>query len=162
MHVFFPRYYRMLDSSGNPLLSASALWTLIDAETRTFIFPEKEGIQVSGEVTGNEIALPSGIRPLPAKRAEQFTVPYSHTDINGHMSNIRYIDECENMIPSTASSKSLKEISVEYSREVRLGETMVISLGSSDSSYFFSGDSPANVSGSKTHYFSLLLHYDAS
>ena len=62
MHVLFPRYYRMLDASGKPLLSASALWTLIDSENRGLIFPQQEGILVPGEVTGNEIPLPSGIR----------------------------------------------------------------------------------------------------
>ena len=152
MHVLFPRYYRMLDANGQVLLSASALWTLIDAETRSFIFPQKEGIVVPGEITGNEIPLPSGIRSLPTQQQRHFSVPYSHTDINGHMNNIRYIDECENMIPDIASKRPLKEITVEYAHEILLGEEMVISLGIQDQSFFFSGDGAA-------HYFSLLLRY---
>ena len=153
MHVLFPRYYRMLDAEGQLLLSASALWTLIDSETRSFIFPQKEGIAVPGEITGNEIPLPSGIRSLPTQQQRHFSVPYSHTDINGHMNNIRYIDECENMIPDIASKRTLKEITVEYTHEILLGEEMVISLGIQDKTYFFSGDGAA-------HYFSLLLQYE--
>ena len=153
MHVLFPRYYRMLDAEGQLLLSASALWTLIDSETRSFIFPQKEGIAVPGEITGNEIPLPSGIRSLPTQQQRHFSVPYSHTDINGHMNNIRYIDECENMIPDIASKRTLKEITVEYTHEILLGEEMVISLGIQDKIYFFSGDGAA-------HYFSLLLQYE--
>ena len=153
MHVLFPRYYRMLDTAGKLLLSASALWTLIDAENRGLIFPQQEGILVPGEVTGNEIPLPSGIRSLPAAETKHFAVPYSHTDINGHMNNIRYIDECENMIPHVAAEKNLKEIAVEYAHEIRLGEEMDISLGVQDHTYFFSGDG-------SSHYFSLLLRYD--
>ena len=153
MHVFFPRYYRMLDASGAALLSASALWMLIDAEKRTFIFPQQEGIFVPGETTGNEISLPSGIRAMPAEEKRKFAVPYSHTDINGHMNNIRYIDECENMIPQTAAEKDLKEIAVEYAHEIRLGEEMEISLGrGSDGQYIFSGDG-------EMHYFSMHLQY---
>ena len=152
MHVLFPRYYRMLDANGQVLLSASALWTLIDAETRSFIVPQQEGIVVPGEITGNEIPLPSGIRSLPTQQQRHFSVPYSHTDINGHMNNIRYIDECENMIPDVASKRTLKEITVEYAHEILLGEEMVISLGIQDQFFFFSGDGAA-------HYFSLLLRY---
>ena len=152
MHVLFPRYYRMLSADGALLLSGSALWTLINAETRTFIFPQQEGIDVPGVVTGNEISLPSGLRSIPAAQKRAFTVPYSHTDINGHMNNIRYIDECENMIPDVAAGQNLREIAVEYAKEIRLGESMDISLGIRDSDYFFSGDGDA-------HYFSLLLRY---
>ena len=155
MHVLFPRYYRMLDAAGQLLLSASALWTLIDAEKRAFIFPQQEGIVVLGETTGNEIPLPSGIRSLPTEEKKHFTVPYSHTDINGHMNNIRYIDECENMIPHIAAERDLKEIAVEYAHEIRLGEEMEISLGVQEQTYFFSGDGAS-------HYFSLLLRYDES
>ncbi len=152
MHVLFPRYYRVLDSSGQTLLSASALWMLIDSKTRAFIFPQKEGITVPGEITGNEISLPSGIRSLPVEQKKHFTVPYSHTDINGHMNNIRYVDECENIIPDTASTHRLEEIAIEYSHETRLGEEMDISLGRKDQTFFFSGDGAS-------HYFSLLLRY---
>ena len=155
MHVLFPRYYRMLDAAGQPLLSASALWALIDAEKRAFIFPQQEGIVVPGETTGNEIPLPSGIRSLPTEEKKHFTVPYSHTDINGHMNNIRYVDECENMIPHIAAERNLKEITVEYAHEIRLGEEMEISLGIQEQTYFFSGDGAS-------HYFSLLLRYDES
>ena len=155
MHVLFPRYYRMLDAAGQPLLSASALWTLIDAEKRAFIFPQQEGIVVPGETTGNEIPLPSGIRSLPTEEKKHINVPYSHTDINGHMNNIRYIDECENMIPHIAAERNLKEITVEYAHEIRLGEDMEISLGVQEQTYFFSGDGAS-------HYFSLLLRYDES
>ena len=153
MHVLFPRYYRMLDTAGKLLLSASALWTLIDAENRGLIFPQQEGIVVPGEITGNEIPLSSGIRSMPAAETKHFAVPYSHTDINGHMNNIRYIDECENMIPHVAAERNLKEIAVEYAHEIRLGEEMDISLGVQDHTYFFSGDG-------SSHYFSLLLRYD--
>ncbi len=154
MHVFFPRYYRMLDTTGNVLLSASALWTLIDAQTRSFIFPERAGISVPGEMTGNEIALPGGIKSQPFTEKRIFSVPYSYTDLNGHMNNIRYLDLAEDCIPDTAAQRALLEIAVDFSREIRLGETIELSFGQSGNTWFFSGDA-------EKHCFSLLLRYDA-
>ena len=34
MHLLFPRYYSMETAAGEPLLKASALWSLVDAKTR--------------------------------------------------------------------------------------------------------------------------------
>ena len=152
LHVLFPRYYRILDKNGECLLSASAIWSLINADTRSFVFPESAGIYVPGIVTGYEIPLPSGIRRQETASFREFTVPYSYTDINGHMNNIRYLDEAENMIPELAEQRSLRGIDVEYSHEICRGERMTISLGMNGSSCYFTGD------GEK-HYFSLLLSY---
>ena len=147
MHVLFPRYYRILDKKGETLLSASAIWSLIDAETRSLVFPDKAGIRVAGVTTGYELPLPSGIRRQECTQAGDFTVPYSYTDINGHMSNIHYLDEAENLIPEIACRYALREIKVEYSHEIRCGEKMTISAGRFGSDgYYFSGD------GEK-HYF---------
>ena len=71
------------------------------------------------------------------------------------MNNIRYLDEAENMIPEYAEQCSLQEIAVEYSHEIRRGESMTISLGINGSSCYFTGD------GEK-HYFSMLLTYQHS
>ena len=152
MHILFPRYYRILDKQGECLLSASAIWSLIHADTRRFVFPESAGIHVPGIVTGYETSLPSGIRPQETTISREFTVPYSYTDINGHMNNVRYLDEAENMIPEFAKQRHLCEIAVEYSHEICQGETMTISLGMNGSSCYFTGDS-------EKHYFSLLLRY---
>ena len=153
MHMLFPRYYRMLDGEGNTILSASSIWTLIDARKRTLISPQKEGILVSGEKTGYEIALPSGIRKQSAGITRSFTVPYSYTDLNGHMNNIRYLDEAENMIPEVASARRVCEIAVEYAHEILLGQSMELSLHSDGNTFTFSGD------GEK-HYFSLQMRYE--
>ena len=133
MHVLFPRYYRMLSADGALLLSGSALWTLINAETRTFIFPQQEGIDVPGVVTGNEISLPSGLRSIPATQKRTFTVPYSHTDINGHMNNTRYFDLAEDRMPEGLRGRPVRLIQTEYAREARLGDTIELqSAGSAD------------------------------
>ena len=59
MHLLFPRYYRLETAAGEHLLSASALWSLVDEKTRKVVFPERYGVEIEGVATGEEIALPS-------------------------------------------------------------------------------------------------------
>ena len=85
MHLLFPRYYRVLDEKGAVLLSASALWALVDQETRRMVFPDRHGVVIEGEVTGHEIALPSPPRRAQGEAVARFKVPFSYVDLNGHM-----------------------------------------------------------------------------
>ena len=78
MHLLFPRYYRALDEKGETLLSASALWALVDQESRRMVFPDRYGIVIPGAVTGHEIALPS-----PPRRAEADAVTLSAHKVGG-------------------------------------------------------------------------------
>ena len=61
MHIMFPRYYELVTPAGETLVRASSLWVLMDAKTRSFVFPEKYGVNVPGVKTGREIEQPSGI-----------------------------------------------------------------------------------------------------
>ena len=45
MHVLFPRYFALDTAAGEPLVRASAIWTLLDAEKRSIVFAEKAGIR---------------------------------------------------------------------------------------------------------------------
>ncbi len=70
LHLIFPRYFSLTTAAGEPLLKASSLWSLIDANTRSLIFPEKFGIEIPGVRTGDEIPMPSAIRPLTPAKAQ--------------------------------------------------------------------------------------------
>ena len=140
MHLLFPRYYSMETAAGEHLLSASALWGLVDQNTRKMIFPEKYGIEIEGVVTGEETALPSSPHRLECTHSIPFTVPFSYVDINGHMNNARYFDLAEDCIPPAAGGEKLTGIQVEYQSEARFGDRLNISWGCSDSSYYISGE----------------------
>ena len=84
MHLLFPRYYRVLGQNGETLLSASALWALVDSETRRMVFPDRYGVKIEGVSTGSEIALPSPPRRAEGGDSTPFTVPFSYVDLNGH------------------------------------------------------------------------------
>ncbi|MBQ2061362.1 MAG: hypothetical protein II458_01675 [Oscillospiraceae bacterium] len=140
MHVLFPRYYSLETKDGEPLLRASALWTLVDAEKRKMVFPEKAGIVIDGVVTGEEIRLPSPPPRLTCDRERPFTVPYSCVDLNGHMNNCRYLDLAEDVTGAAAAGKTLRDIQAEYVSEAKLDQTLRVSWGQDGGRYFVQGE----------------------
>lgn len=140
MHVFFPRYYSMESAGGEPLVRASALWMLVDSQTRKMVFPEAYGVIIPGHVTGEELALPSPPARLSCTEERSFTVPFSYVDLNGHMNNTRYFDLAEDSIPAAAEGKRLKAVQTEYSNEARYGEEMRVSWGCEGGCYYLVGE----------------------
>ena len=145
MHLLFPRYYRVLDEAGNTLVSSSALWALVDQETRRMIFPDRYGVHVEGCVTGHEIELPSPPRKAQGGEASRFTVPFSYLDLNGHMNNTRYLDLAEDLIPAAAEGRALREIQVEYSSEARLGDSLSVTVEQDGGRFFVSGETEKKI-----------------
>lgn len=139
MHLLFPRYYAMETVGGEPLLKASAIWGLVDAETRKVVFPERYGIEIPGVTTGEEIPLPSAIPKRDCGRERDFTVPYSFVDLNGHMNNSRYLDLAEDCIGASARGLELRELGTEYMSEVRFGETLRLRWSGEEGEVFLSG-----------------------
>ena len=153
MHLLCPRYYRILDEQGVPLLSASAIWTLVDAGTRRVIFPDMYGISIEGEVTGHEIALPTPLKKAAGEVSARFTVPYSYLDLNGHMNNTRYFDLAEDHIPAPAEGRALREIATEYAGEARLGAEIALTVEAGEDSFLVSGDTDKKI-------FRMSLRYE--
>ena len=128
MHVMFPRQYEIYDESGERIIRGSALWVLMDIETRRMIFPDVEGIAVEGIVTGREYPLPKPIKPEETDRTETFTVPFSYSDINGHLTNTKYFDIAEDSTTLSAAGKVPHYVAVEYAGEARCGEQFDLSV----------------------------------
>lgn len=132
MHLFFPRYYRVLDAAGECLITGSAMWMLIENESRKMVFPDRRGIVIEGVKTGDETALPSPVGRVEGSYSSTFTVPYSYVDLNGHMNNTRYFDLTEDLLGAAAEGRELQRIRAEYLQEVRLGDTLSVSWGRTD------------------------------
>ena len=139
MHVLFPRYCSIDTEAGEPLIRASALWTLLDARTRKLAFPGEHGIKVEGVTTGDEIDLPSAPVPVECPETRDFTVPFSYVDLNGHMNNTRYFDLAEDCLPCAAQGRLLTAVSAEFSREARFGQTLPLRWGHDGGRWYFSG-----------------------
>lgn len=141
MHVFFPRFYRLADAEDNTLVSASAMWMLVDEKSRKMVFPDEWDVVIEGESTGREIRLPSGLARLPCTEEASFTVPYSYVDLNGHMNNTRYFDLAEDHIPAAAEGKKLRSVSTEYTAEARFGDELKLRWGRDGGRYYLEGNS---------------------
>ena len=153
MHLLFPRYFRMTDAAGEVLLEGSALWSLMDQEKRSVIFPNDYGIEIPGTVTGRETPLPRPAKAIPQTGEARFTVPYSYIDLNGHMNNIRYFDLAEDVLPAELHWMALRELVVDYSSEAVLGEELLLRWGHENNIWYLTGEADKRV-------FRMQLVYD--
>ncbi|MBQ9664240.1 MAG: hypothetical protein IJV40_13920 [Oscillospiraceae bacterium] len=153
MHLLFPRFYSLETETGEPLVRASALWSLVDAGTRKVVFPENCGVEIRGVVTGEEIDLPGSIRKQDCDCGRSFTVPYSFVDLNGHMNNTRYFDLAEDCVGLAAEGKRLREIRTEYVNEARFGETLQLHWHEESGEAYLSGEGEKPV-------FRMVLRYE--
>ena len=140
MHLYFPRYFRLVDTGGNVLFEAVSLWVLIDQKTRGIIFPESYDIYIKETVTGNELPIPGRIRRQETDSVFPFTVPYSFIDLNGHMNNARYYDLAVDHMPGEMHSRRLRELSSEHIGEAQLGDVMKLGCAVSDNSFYICGE----------------------
>ena len=139
LRVLFPRYDEMTDEAGNVLLRASAVWTLMDAESRSVAFPEEYGVAIPGVKRGGELPLLPKIVPIPTTESFTFTVPYSYVDINGHMNNTRYFDLAEDHIPAAAEGRCLRAVSTEYTAEARFRDALTLRWGREGERWYMEG-----------------------
>ncbi len=139
MRVLFPRYYELLSERGETLVRASAVWSLMDMETRALAFPDEHGVEIVGAERGGELPYLTKLRTLETTNAFDFTVPYSYVDLNGHMNNTRYFDLAEDCIPAAKAGKMLHEAHVEYGAEARLGAALHVGWGEENGEYYVNG-----------------------
>jgi acyl-ACP thioesterase len=144
MHVLFPRYFRVKDAQGNIIINGSALWTLIDQQTRKMVFADQYQIEIPGEEHEGQAPLPKAVKSVECVHHSTFTVPYSYCDLNGHMNNARYLDLAEDAIPAAGQGKQLKTVTTQYAEEIRFHETIDIGWSQVENSYFISGDHEHN------------------
>lgn len=140
MHLFFPRYWQMTDAEGRPLIEASSLWGLMDQDSRKLVFPEEYNISLPDMSNGRNGSIPLRIRAQQTPTVQEFTVPYSYTDLNGHMNNAHYLDLAQDCMPETIRQRKPARIRAEYIEEIRYGDTLSLYAGQlSDGSWYFAG-----------------------
>lgn len=151
MHVFYPRFSRLTGGAGETLLTASSLWTLIDRESRRMVFPEETGVTIPG--MEDPLPLPKAPKLLEAVETHTFTVPYSYTDLNGHMNNTRYLDLMEDVMPPDLRQKSVRAIAAEFSGEAPAGTVLRLALGRAGNACTLLGETEKRL-------FRLRLEYE--
>jgi acyl-ACP thioesterase len=123
----FPRFYDIVSSEGETLVKAASTWAVMNAKTRSFARLEEHGMEFEAHLHGDEI----DARVKMPRDAfgdekggfdeEDFHVPFSYLDVNGHMNNTRYFDLADDLLPSPADGKELAALSIELAQEIRPG-----------------------------------------
>ncbi len=125
-HGMCPRYYHFTDANGAPVMDGSAIWAVVDRETRSMVNPDERGVWLEPAVTGLETPLPMPIRRPVTEHKTVFTVPEEYLDENGHMNNTRYFDLAEQV---TGLRPPFRELRTEYISEALCGQVMTVRWG---------------------------------
>ena len=153
-HMFYPRFYLIKSAAGEILGRSSAMWTLVDRESRKMINPMVYGLDIEGLVTGQEGRRPSALTRLPVDRTAEYTVGADVLDGNGHMNNTKYYDLAERTFGEAVADKNLCRAMTEYVTEAREGDTMHLGWGQEQNQYYITG-----TTGEDKTVFRMSLEY---
>ena len=125
-HGLFWLHYRLTEGNGRILLRAASVWVLIDVNTRSFTknrgwIGSRGGWSRPGELptTLRRPEMPA-LLPLSVRR----TVRPGEADANGHLNNAQYLRWAEELLqPEYRARHTLRELWVEYKKELPLGQT---------------------------------------
>lgn len=121
--VAFPRYLTGRTPEGEPLFQAVALWLFMDRHSRAMVLPSASGVQLPGLLRGGELANPVGIAPRQYPNLERRVVRYSELDCNGHLSNTKYLNWADDLLPGAYHEKhTLSRLHICYISEALEGQ----------------------------------------
>ena len=137
LHYFFPRNIIVKNDKGEVLITANALWSLIDVKKRTFIDPEKNGIIINGVMNSNDLMPVIKLKVPELKENKSWKATYSLSDINGHLSNIHYMDKMMDVIYQKNKDVDIKEVSILFKKEIPLGKGFKVSYDFIEKNHYF-------------------------
>ncbi len=140
MHVLFPRSYKITNEKGETLIEASAIWALIDMESRQMINPSEHHIEIPDLADGRAFPMPLGSKmPSSFEKSAKVKAEYSLCDLNKHINNASYLSIAEDLLPiHYLLEHELKLIDIKYLHEVRLGDEFAIDYSKIDDDCYFS------------------------
>lgn len=140
--VAYPRYY-FVHSVSKQVGYCSSVWTLIDIKSRRITSPKKIGLP---ELEINhDMSLPAPkniVIDVDMNLICQRTVFYSDVDTNVHMNNTRYIQWALDVIDfNIHKTHFVSDLNVQYKKEIRPLENVLLYLGHKDNRYIVEGRS---------------------
>ena len=144
-HVMFPRFFVVRDGRGEKIIEASAIWTLVNMETRKLVLPKEYHIDLDGMVTGEECRLPGTARKIPTTESTAFVVPQAYMDTNLHMNNTRYYEMSEKCFGSRIEGRHLYEVTTDYVSEALAGEEIKLFWGEENGRIYITGENNGTV-----------------
>lgn len=136
----YPRYMLGRTPQGEELFRAVTLWLIMDMDTRAMVLPGGNGIQVPGLLRGGELENPTSIAPRTYPNAERRRVRYSELDCNGHLSNTKYLNWMEDLLPGVFHrNHMLSKIHVCYLNEALEGQEIALNWALEDGAMALEG-----------------------
>ena len=128
--LFFVRDFQMKDAQGNICVEATTSWIVLNLETRRFVRDPKlmdEGTVCQDhaiEQPADKVVIP---KDIGAEYVMDHVVSYSDVDMLGHTNNAMYMHWAMDAVAyEITSQKPLKEVTINFNREARAGETVSI------------------------------------
>lgn len=143
---FCPRYHIFTLEDGTPLMTAGALWVMLDAANRKIVSPlaVNLGFPDTSDIP-SPIDLPTR---LPAMRMDSAEISvrapkYSEFDINGHVNNTKYIAWlCDSLGSEALEGMYIGDLVAGYEKEIRDEEPYTLSLARENDAFSFTVVSP--------------------
>ncbi len=137
---FCPRFHTFTLEDGTPLLTAGALWVLLDTENRRIVSPVKAnlGFPDNSDIP-DPIALPARLQKPGEHPSLLLRTPaFSEFDINGHVNNTKYAAWlCDALGRETLEAHAICDLTVSYEKEIRTQEPLTLALAREDSAFTF-------------------------
>lgn len=143
---FCPRYHVFTLEDGTPLLTAGALWVMLDTVNRKIVSPLTVNL---GFPDTSDIPAPIDLPVrLPAMHMDGAEVSiraprYSEFDINGHVNNTKYIAWlCDTIGSETLEGMYIGDLVAGYEKEIRDEAPYTLSLSREGDAFSFTVVSP--------------------
>lgn len=149
---FCPRFHTFALEDGTPLLSAGALWVLLDTQNRRIVSPVKIdlGFPDNSDIP-DPVSLPNRLpRAGEAAALSTRTPVFCEYDINGHVNNAKYIAWILDALGVEAlEGRRISDLTVSYEKEIRERAPLTLALSREEDAFTFQ---VLSASGMK-HFF---------
>jgi acyl-ACP thioesterase len=125
--LFYYRDFEIKDANGNVLLRASSAWFIIDINKRVRTIPDwwnTDALPIGPKIFDSKI---SRLKSCGCSEGGSLHVNYGDLDLNGHVSNIRYVEWILNNLPlEFHQSHLIQSLEVNYLAEAVYGQEIAM------------------------------------
>lgn len=128
--LFYLRDFLVTDNEGKARVKATTSWLVLNLETRRLVRDPmlmEEGTVCKDnviEIPADKVQMPKDAVP---ELVRSHAVSYSDIDTNGHTNNAMYMQWAMNSVDyETASSKPVKEFTINFNHETKAGDVVDI------------------------------------
>ncbi len=140
----FRRCYRFETLSGEVLIESISLLPTVDINSHRPVRPSKveafNDFKYNDSITMSITDPKKVVVPKDAQFSGDRKIRYSDLDYNSHVNNSVYADIITDFLLESLKIEDVSEFEIYYRSEMKLGETISISVANTDNNFFISGE----------------------